>query len=299
MAETQSTEHIFADALGLRSPDERQHYLDKACAGNSALRRDVESLLEAHEQACGFMGDATNGVAAARGSTIRIEVKPELSDASPKIPGFRIERALGRGGVGIVYEAWDEKLHRKVALKLLHAIPDSETQQRVLAEARRTAALRDAAIVTVHAVLDEHKPPAIVMELVEGFPIDRYAESLSHQQKARILQEIARALGVAHRHGIIHRDLKPGNVLLTPAMKPIILDFGLAVSFCEASNLPRHFEGSPLYASPEQVKGEPITSASDVFSFGSLMFKFLTGRAPFEGADLAEVFRAIKEAAPP
>jgi serine/threonine protein kinase len=299
MTETQSTERIFADALELRSSEERQHYLDEACAGDSALRRDVESLLEAHERASGFMNEATPNAAAGRGSTIRIEAEPELSGEPPKIPGFRIERKLGRGGVGIVYEAWDEKLHRKVALKVLHAIPDSETQQRVLEEARKTAALRDPAIVTVHAVLDEHKPPAIVMELVEGFPIDRYAESLAHQQKARILQEIARALGVAHRHGIIHRDLKPGNVLLTPAMKPIILDFGLAVSFREAGNLPRHFEGSPLYASPEQVKGEPLSAASDVFSFGSLMFKFLTGRAPFEGADVAEVFRAIKEAAPP
>jgi serine/threonine protein kinase len=299
MAETHSTERIFADALELRSPEERRHYLDEVCAGDSDLRRDVESLLEAHEQAGGFLDDATKNVSAGRASTIRIEGAPAPSDEAPKIPGFRIERKLGRGGVGIVYEAWDEKLQRKVALKILHAIPDSETQQRVLGEARKTAALRDPAIVTVHAVLDEHKPPAIVMELVEGFPIDRYAESLTYEQKARILQEIARALGVAHRRGIIHRDLKPANVLLTPAMKPIILDFGLAVSLHEADDLPRHFEGTPLYASPEQVKGEPLSAASDVFSFGSLMFKVLTGRTPFEGADIAEVFRAIYAAQPP
>src|SRR5205085_5994413 len=89
------------------------------------------------------------------------------------------------------------------------------------------------------------------------------------------------------------------NVLLTPAMKPVILDFGVAISLREADEQPRQFAGTPLYASPEQVKGEPLTPASDIFSFGSLMFKVLTGRTPFEGESIAEVFRAIKEATPP
>jgi len=138
-----------------------------------------------------------------------------------------------------------------------------------------------------------------VMELVEGFPIDQYAGSLTHVQGARALQEVARALAVAHRRGIIHRDLKPANVLLTPGLKPVILDFGLAVSLGEARELPSHFEGTPLYASPEQVGGGTLTPASDVFSFGSLMFKVLTGRAPFDGATVEEVFHSIKAARPP
>ena len=82
-------------------------------------------------------------------------------------------------------------------------------------------------------------------------------------------------------------------------MKPVILDFGLAMAIGEGGEMPRHFEGTPLYASPEQVKSEPLTAASDVFSFGTLMFKVLSGRNPFQGADLAEVFRAITEATPP
>jgi serine/threonine-protein kinase len=301
MAETNSTECIFAEAL-TRSSAERRRYLDAVCADDVARRQDVESLLEAHEQAGGFLDDIPTE-AAARAPTIRVSAPLPRGDieavAPPEIPGFRIERKIGRGGLGVVYEAWDEKLLRKVALKVLHAVPDSETQRRVLDEARKTAALRDNAIVTVHAVLDEHRPPAIVMELVEGFPIDQFTENLTHHQKARLLQEIARALGVAHGRGIIHRDLKPGNVLVTPGMKPVILDFGLAISIGEGGEMPRHFEGTPLYASPEQVKGEPLTAASDVFSFGTLMFKVMSGRTPFRGANLAEVFRAITEATPP
>jgi serine/threonine protein kinase len=231
MAETNSTERIFAEAL-TRSPAARLSYLDAACAGNVERRQDVESLIKAHEQAGKFLRDVP-AEAAARAPTIRVSAPLPRADAEgaepPEIPGFRIERKIGRGGLGVVYEAWDEKLQRKVALKVLHAVPDSETQRRVLEEARKTAALRDNAIVTVHAVLDENRPPAIVMELVEGFPIDQFTEGLTHHQKARILQEIVRALGVAHRRGIIHRDLKPGNVLVTPGMKPVILDFGLAI----------------------------------------------------------------------
>src|SRR5262245_59350075 len=110
----------------------------------------------------------------------------------PKIVGFKIERQLGRGGIGVVYQAWDEKLHRRVAIKTLQAVPDDDMRRRVLDEARKTAALRDPAIVTVHAVLDEGTSPAIVMELIEGFPIDRFVEGLTFEQRARILQDVAR-----------------------------------------------------------------------------------------------------------
>src|ERR1051325_1969367 len=311
MAETHSIEGIFAEALGLRSPDERRLYLDEACAANSLLRRDVETLLLAHECAGGFLdrpGPGPEGSIPHRTNSERETPNPEIqtrfvagrsADDPPIIPDFRIERKLGRGGLGIVYEAWDEKLQRKVALKVLHTVSDSSARRRVLEEARRTAALRDPAIVTVHAVLDEHDPPAIVMERVEGFPIDEYAASFTHEQQARILQEMARALGVAHRHDIIHRDLKPANVLLTPAMKPVILDFGLAVSLHQSGELSPHFEGTPLYASPEQVSGGTLSAASDIFSFGSVMFKVLTGKTPFEGESIAEVFRNIQQATPP
>jgi hypothetical protein len=184
-------------------------------------------------------------------------------------------------------------------LKTLHAAPDADSRRRILDEARKIAALRDPAIVTVHAVLDDHEPPAIVMELVEGFPIDQFAAGLTFEQRARILHEVARALAAAHQRGIIHRDLKPANVLVTPAMKPIVLDFGLAVSLEEANRSRSRFEGTPLYASPEQAGGKPLTAASDIFSFGSLMFKVLTGATPFNGTTLTEVLERIGKATPP
>src|SRR5436853_467719 len=170
MTDTQLTDNLFARALELTSPSERQRLLDHACADNAELRRDVETLLDAHEQAGNFLEENSN--LPKNVSTIRISMalarSSESADVPPRIPGFRIEGKLGHGGLGVVFEAWDEKLQRKVALKILHTVPNAETRRRVLEEARKIAALRDPGIVTVHAVLDEHEPPAIVMELVEG-----------------------------------------------------------------------------------------------------------------------------------
>lgn len=281
-------EDLFGQAVEIQSPAEREAFLARACETDKALREELESLLRAHDNAGTFLLNATETSIVASGAV-----------APPRIPGFRIERKLGEGGLGTVYEAWDEKLHRKVALKILRRLPGIETQRALLDEARKAAALDDPAIVTIHAVLDEQEPPAIVMELVQGFRIDQFSDSLTFQQKARVLQEIARGLAVAHGHGIIHRDLKPGNVLLTPGLKPVILDFGLALSAQEASEPRENFEGTPLYASPEQVAGQPLSAASDVFSFGSLMFKVLTGRAPFDASDLQELLRSIAQPTPP
>lgn len=223
----------------------------------------------------------------------------ERVDEPPTLPGFRIERKLGEGGLGTVYAAHDEKLNRRVAIKVLRHRADEQVRRRVLDEARKTAALGDPAIVTVFTVLDEADSPAIVMEFVEGFPLDRFAAQLNFEQKARLLREVARALAAAHTRGLIHRDLKPDNVLVGPDMRPRILDFGLALSLEEASRQGRGFEGTPLYASPEQAMGKPLGPASDVFSFGSLMFKVLTGKAPFAGDSISKVLQSIVSTAPP
>ena len=294
MPNSPAPDAVFAAALDFNEPEARSRYLQEACAEFPAVRAEVESLLAAHHHATRFM--------TTQGGTLLLSL-PHQSfsavNALPNITGFRIERTLGAGGLGTVYEAWDEKLQRKVALKVLHSASDPTTGKRMLDEARKIAALRHPSVVTVHAVLDEHQPPAIVMELVEGFPVDRFSTSLSMEQKARILQEIASALTAAHRSGIIHRDLKPANILLTPAMRPVVLDFGLAISTEEVGELTTRFVGTPLYASPEQVTGTALTEASDLFSFGSVMFKLLTGRAPFEGETSDEVFRSIQQATPP
>jgi serine/threonine-protein kinase len=220
------------------------------------------------------------------------------AEPTPTLPGFRLERKLGEGSLGMVYAAHDEKLKRPVAVKILRRT-DEGVRRRLLDEARKAAALGDPAVVTIFSVLDEADPPAIVMELIEGFPLDRFAAQLNYEQKARLLREVARGLTVAHERGLVHRDLKPDNVIVGPDMRPRILDFGLALSLDEAAGLGGGFEGTPLYASPEQVQGKSLTTASDVFSFGSLMFKVLTGRTAFEGRTTAQVLEAIATTAPP
>lgn len=223
----------------------------------------------------------------------------EVSDEPPQLPGFRIERKLGQGGLGVVYAAHDEKLNRRVAIKVLRRRADEQVRHRILDEARHTAALCDPAVVTVYSVLDETDPPAIVMEFVEGYPLDRFAAQLTFEQKAKLLREVARGLSVAHARQLIHRDLKPDNVIVGPDMRPRILDFGLALTLEEAARLGGGFEGTPLYASPEQAMGKPLTAASDVFSFGSLMFKVLTGKAPFAGESISQVLEAVTQSSPP
>jgi len=354
-----TAEGVFAEVVERPPGGARDQLLAELCAEDAVLRREVASLLRAHDDAGDFLRPpppqpkvppesttASQGTAAmnaaghadvflrgcSQADTAQVEnfvaqlseavrkearerIKAGLhvrqmrgqerrppsenAEALPQLPGFRIERKLGQGGLGVVYAAHDEKLNRRVVIKVLRRHADEQVRRRVLDEARHTAALSDPAVVTVFSVLDETDPPAIVMEFVEGYPLDRFAAQLNFEQKARLLREVARGLSVAHARGLIHRDLKPDNVIVGPDMRPRILDFGLALSLEEASRQGRGFEGTPLYASPEQAKGDALSPASDVFSFGSLMFKVLTGKAPFAGDSISQVLEAIVSTAPP
>lgn len=285
-----SAENVFARAIELPPGPARDERVAADCAHDPALRREVESLLRAHDAAGDFLRERAGS---GTGSL------PGTGGLSVTLPGFRLERKLGEGALGAVYAAHDEKLNRRVAVKILHRRADAAVRRRVLDEARKAAALNDPAIVTIFSVLDESDPPAIVMELVEGFPLDRFAAELNLEQKAKLLREVARGLAVAHERGLIHRDLKPDNVIVGPDLRPRILDFGLALSRDEAGRPNTGFEGTPLYASPEQARSQPLTPASDVFSFGSLMFKVLTGRPPFTGENSAQTLEAIVTTAPP
>ncbi len=357
---TASAESLFARAIELPAGAARDKFVAAQCAGDPAMRREVESLLRAHDEAGDFLhahsehpdpphrgatasqpgtaalnaaahaevflrdtGEGAGGhlenYIATLPEAVRREVHErieaglrvrqlrghaesptaEREEPPPQLPGFHIERKLGEGSLGVVYAAHDEKLNRRVAIKVLRRRADEPLRRRVLEEARKAAGLGDPAVVTIFSVLDETDPPAIVMEMVEGFPLDRFAAQLNFEQKARLLREVARGLAVAHERGLIHRDLKPDNIIVGPDLRPRILDFGLALSLEEAGRQGRGFEGTPLYASPEQVRGQPLTAATDVFSLGSLMFKVLTERPPFAGETAAEVLEAIATTAPP
>ena len=224
-----------------------------------------------------------------------IPVEPAVDDgAPPEIPGFRIDRKLGSGALGTVYSAMDESLQRRVALKILHrGTPGA------LEEARRAAALQHPAIVTIHSVADGGDRPAIVMEHIDGQPLDKASEPLGYKQKATLLLSVAHAIAAAHDAGIIHRDLKPENILVTQELEPKVLDFGLALSASEKGPAEGVFEGSPLYASPEQAAGKKLTPASDVFSFGSVMYKVLSAEVPYTGTISKNILEKIKTTNPP
>jgi len=215
----------------------------------------------------------------------------------PEFPGFRIERRLGEGSLGVVHEAVDETLDRTVALKVLRR----GTPERVVAEARRAAALDHPAVVTIHSVAQSADGQnAIVMERVDGHPLDRVAAPLSFRRKARVMARVARGLAAAHELGIVHRDLKPDNILVTPELRPKILDFGLAREAADGgARGDGGFEGTPLYAAPEAARGESAGTKADVFALGAILFTVLTGRPPFEGEAPTEVLRAVIEDDPP
>jgi len=234
-----------------------------------------------------------------------------------KIAHYRIVRKLGAGGMGLVYEAEDTKLGRRVALKFLKesAVHDAGAMERFLREARSASALNHPSICTVHAIEECDGRTFIAMELLEGESLDKVLNRgtmpISHCVEVCI--EIADALDAAHKKGIIHRDIKPGNIFLTGRGTTKILDFGLA-KLMEVEGGPSEdtladsetvFQtsvgttvGTVVYMSPEQARGEALDARTDLFSLGSVMYGMVTGRHPFQGSTSAVIFANILHAAP-
>jgi len=234
-----------------------------------------------------------------------------------KIAHYRIVRKLGAGGMGLVYEAEDTKLGRRVALKFLKesTVHDAGSIDRFLREARSASALNHPGICTVHAIEECDGRTFIAMELLEGESLDkvlvRGTMPISHC--VEVCVEIADALDAAHKKGIVHRDIKPGNIFLTSRGATKILDFGLA-KLIEAEGGPSGdtladsetvFQtsvgttvGTVVYMSPEQARGEALDARTDLFSLGSVMYGMVTGRHPFQGSTSAVIFANILHAAP-
>jgi len=229
-----------------------------------------------------------------------------------RIDRYEIRGLLGEGGMGRVFLAWDPRLERDVALKVLS--PDCAADERLLArfrrEARLASALNHPHICTVHYMGEGDGSLFIVMERVEGetLPTSRGAG----QAVERVLEiggQIASALAAAHAAGIVHRDIKPGNVMVRPDGLVKVVDFGLARSRTgalrpRASGLPTETEpgtlvGSLGYMSPEQACGREVDGASDVFSLGIVLYELATGAHPFQTSSPAEVLQAILSHTPP
>jgi serine/threonine protein kinase len=219
-----------------------------------------------------------------------------------KVGHFIILEHLGRGGMGDVYSAEDLDLERKVALKFLspEALGHAGAGERFIREARTASALNHPNIITIHEVIRSESSLAIVMELVPGIPLRKLCGSpLPTDSLLPIARQIARALAAAHGAGVVHRDMKPENVMVMPDGRVKVVDFGLARRFGVGSNTSNWasstsvFAGTWRYMSPEQCRGETLTGASDIFSFGLVLYELAAGRHAFQTASAFETLQAI------
>ena len=223
---------------------------------------------------------------------------------------YEVVAAIGSGGMGDVYRARDTKLQRDVAIKVLPDLfaRDPDRLARFEREAQTLASLNHPNIAHVYGVIDS--PPALVMELVDGRPLDTLIPpaGLPIEDTLRLAIQMADALAAAHAAGIVHRDFKPGNVVVTAAGTAKVLDFGLAkavgleaaASGATATALPAGPRteagmvlGTVAYMSPEQAAGRPVDARSDVFSFGSVLFEMVTGQRAFGGDTTISTLAAI------
>lgn len=233
----------------------------------------------------------------------------QLSDLPSTIGGYRIERELGRGGMGIVYLALDPRLGRRVAIKVLPAdiAHDHERRARLTREARALATLNHPNIATLHALEEADGRPVLIMEHVEG---ESLAAAISRRPSMQAAlawcEQIARGMAAAHDAGILHRDLKPANIRIRPDGLVKVLDFGLAraaqprpssivptLSTLGLRTVSGGILGTPGYLSPEQARGEEVDRRADVFSFGCVLFECLATRPAFSGASTAELLAAV------
>jgi serine/threonine-protein kinase len=305
-------EPIIDAALEL-DPTSRPAYLAQACATDPALREAAERLLRAAEQISGPLNSPVEVYAAPLLEAIANEDGP-LSPGS-RIGAYRIERELGRGGMGTVYlaERVDPDLPLRVALKVLRPGLEAEpefhrrfaSERRILAslEHPHIARLLDGGVLSSGA-------PWFAMELVEGEPLVRYCDRrrLSVEQRLGLFGQVCNAVQHAHRNLVVHRDLKPSNILVSATGQVKLLDFGIAKLLgtpdgggSDAATRTAMRVLTPDYASPEQIRGDPVSTASDVYALGVVLYELLTGRRPLRLAQLPphEWGRAALERTPP
>ncbi len=215
------------------------------------------------------------------------------------IQGYKIIQILGRGGMGIVYRAYDNNLERYVAIKFLKSeiFDNPNIRERFKREAKNQAKLNHSNIVTVYGFLDYEGMLGIVMEFVEGTSLDKliYQKRRLHINDALFLmKQVLTAVGYAHSKGFIHRDIKPSNIIVTQDGSAKIMDFGISKSVFDDNSVTRTGAkvGTPFYMSPEQIKGKDVTFHTDIYALGCTLFEIITGEPPFMGDSEYEVLEA-------
>ena len=265
----------------------RQRFLDSACAEDTELRAEIDVLL-AHRVDTGS-DEMEQCVADA--SLLRLDA--EGAQAGSRIGPYRILREIGRGGMGAVYlaERDDEHYRQQVAIKLIKpGLGGEPIQRRFRNEMQILAELNHANIARLFDGGETADGlPYLVMEFVEGSPINQYCEDkqLSIEQRLKLFCTVCAAVQYAHQHLVIHRDIKPGNILVTSDGVPKLVDFGIAKLLDDHANAAPELTATampfmtPHYASPEQLRGESVTTATDVYSLGVVLYELLSGRLPY------------------
>jgi Tol biopolymer transport system component len=291
-------DRLYQDVLD-RDPATRATFLNDACAGDLELRREVESLLAAHQPDNRFL----------ESSALDVTARALANDMPPlvrgrRFGGYELVAPLGAGGMGEVWKAKDPVLHRDVAIKLLPPglASDPDRLRRFEHEARAAAMLAHPNILAIYATGKEQGVPYLVTELLEGLTLrERLRDGALPEGKAvEYAVQIAQGLAAAHEKGLVHRDLKPENVFITRDGHVKILDFGLAKLVWPGSKVHEQTQtmtgvvmGTPAYMSPEQIRGQAADHRSDIFAFGALLYEMLQGRRPFSGDSSADTMNAI------
>src|SRR5262245_18812981 len=312
---------LFIAALERVDTAARDAWLHQACASDAEHRRRVDVLLRAHEPASKFLADpAAEQRGAEPDDPTRTALSADESAPATAIdvlafltptdkPGllgtldhYEVLQIVGTGGMGVVLKAFDPKLHRLVAVKVMapHLAASAAARKRFEREARAVAAVRNEHVVAIHAVEPAGPAPYLVMEFVGGLSLqDRLEQKgpLEVKEILRIGMQTARGLAAAHAQGLVHRDVKPANILLENGVDRVkITDFGLARTADDA-NLTQSgaMTGPPDYMSPEQAAGMAPDAGSDLFSLGSVLYALCTGHPPFRAETPLAVLRRVTD----
>jgi serine/threonine-protein kinase len=300
---------LFAGALEIDA-GERDAWIERQCDGDRALHDEVHRLLAAHTAPESLL-DRGKDLVADLVATLKVDSGKTDPHVGTRIGAYRILHLLGRGGMGSVYlaERADGQFRQNVALKLIHdEMPARGLRERFLRERDILARLSHPNIAQLHeGGVSAGDLPYFTLEVVEGEPITRWcdARQLGIRERLRILLKVCDAVQYAHRNLVVHRDLKPSNILVNAAGEPKLLDFGIA-KFLDEEPANAHMtdaHAGPMtreYAAPEQVLAQPITTLTDVYALGVLLYELLCGRLPYPQAERGAISwpKAIVEEVP-
>src|SRR5437773_2095826 len=295
-----------------RPPEERVSFVGQECHGDESLRKQVEAMVKSHERS----GDFIELPAFAVAPELLID-EPTGDLIGQSIGHYRIESLIGVGGMGEVYLARDDRLRRKVALKLVpeHLTADETQLRRFKTEARAASALNHPNILTVYEIGAEGNRQFIATEFIEGKTLraSLACGRMNLHDALEIAVQVASALAAAHETGVVHRDIKPENIMLRPDGYAKVLDFGIAKlteqqpasddhnvgTTTVLQTRPGSVLGTAHYMSPEQARGQTVDARSDIWSLGAVLYEMVGGNKPFPGETPSDCVASILKTEPP